>query len=58
MQAFWRTLYYPNWDEEQSDGINEYLQYGEYQWWNYNAIYSPASLIFWIDFIDTYGELE
>ena len=58
MQAFWRLLYYPNWSPEIGDGINEYLQYGEYQWWNYNAIYSPASLIFWFDFIDTYGELE
>lgn len=58
MQAFWRLLYYPNWSPEIGDGINEYLQYGKYQWWNYNAIYSPASLIFWIDFIDTYGELE
>ena len=58
MQAFWRLLYYPNWSPKIGDGVNEYLQYGEYQWWNYNAVYSPASLIFWIDFIDTYGELE
>lgn len=58
LQAFWRLLYYPNWDENKSDGKNIYMTYGNYQWWNYNAIYSPSSLTFWFDFIDTYGDLE
>lgn len=58
IQGFWRTLYYPNWKKEESDGVNEFLTYGDYQWWNRNSVYSPSSLIFWFDFIEPFGDLE
>ena len=29
-----------------------------YKYWHKNAVYYPENLVFWIDFLDTYGELN
>lgn len=51
MLAFWRLLY----DPENKDWI--YADYPEYNHWNPSVREDPASLIFWIDFIDTTSEV-
>lgn len=51
MLAFWRLLYDPdnkNW---------VYADYPEYNYWNPSVREDPASLVFWIDFIDTTSEV-
>lgn len=51
MLAFWRLLYNP----DNKDWL--YPDYPEYNHWNPNVREDPASLIFWIDFIDTTSEV-
>ncbi len=51
MLAFWRLLY----DPDNKDWV--YADYPEYNHWNPNVREDPASLIFWIDFIDTTSEV-
>ena len=47
MLAFWRTLY----DPDNKDWI--YADYPEYNHWSPSVKEDPASLVFWLDFIDT-----
>lgn len=47
MLAFWRTLY----DPDNKDWV--YADYPEYNYWSPSVREDPASLVFWIDFIDT-----
>lgn len=51
MLAFWRLLYNP----DNKDWV--YTNYPEYNYWNPSVREDPASLIFWIDFIDTTSEV-
>lgn len=51
MLAFWRLLY----DPDNKDWV--YADYPEYNHWNPSVREDPASLIFWIDFIDTTSEV-
>lgn len=51
MLAFWRLLYNPN----NKDWV--YADYPGYNHWNPSVREDPASLIFWIDFIDTTSEV-
>ena len=51
MLAFWRLLY----DPDNKDWI--YADYPEYNHWNPSVREDPASLVFWIDFIDTTSEV-
>lgn len=51
MLAFWRLLYNP----DNKDWI--YADYPAYNHWNPNVREDPASLVFWIDFIDTTSEV-
>ena len=51
MLAFWRLLY----DPDNKDWV--YANYPEYNHWNPSVREDPASLIFWIDFIDTTSEV-
>ena len=51
MLAFWRLLY----DPDNKDWV--YADYPEYNYWNPSVREDPASLIFWIDFIDTTSEV-
>lgn len=51
MLAFWRLLY----DPDNKDWV--YADYPEYNYWNPNVREDPASLVFWIDFIDTTSEV-
>lgn len=51
MLAFWRLLYDPN----NKDWV--YADYPEYNYWNPSVREDPASLVFWIDFIDTTSEV-
>lgn len=51
MLAFWRLLY----DPDNKDWV--YADYPEYNHWNHNVREDPASLVFWIDFIDTTSEV-
>ena len=51
MLAFWRLLY----DPDNKDWI--YADYPEYNYWNPSVREDPASLVFWIDFIDTTSEI-
>ncbi len=51
MLAFWRLLY----DPDNKDWM--YPDYPEYNHWNPSVREDPASLIFWIDFIDTTSEV-
>ena len=51
MLAFWRLLYNP----DNKDWV--YADYPEYNYWNPSVREDPASLIFWIDFIDTTSEV-
>lgn len=51
MLAFWRLLYNP----DNKDWV--YANYPEYNHWNPSVREDPASLIFWIDFIDTTSEV-
>lgn len=51
MLVFWRLLY----DPDNKDWI--YANYPEYNHWNPGVREDPASLVFWIDFIDTTSEV-
>lgn len=51
MLAFWRLLY----DPDNKDWV--YTDYPEYNHWNPSVREDPASLVFWIDFIDTTSEV-
>ncbi len=51
MLAFWRLLY----DPDNKDWM--YPDYPEYNHWNPSVREDPASLVFWIDFIDTTSEV-
>lgn len=51
MLAFWRLLY----DPDNKDWV--YVDYPEYNHWNPSIREDPASLVFWIDFIDTTSEV-
>lgn len=51
MLAFWRLLY----DPDNKDWV--YADYPEYNHWNPDVREDPASLVFWIDFIDTTSEV-
>ena len=51
MLAFWRLLYNP----DNKDWV--YADYPAYNYWNPSVKEDPASLIFWIDFIDTTSEV-
>lgn len=51
MLAFWRLLY----DPDNKDWV--YADYPTYNHWNPSVREDPASLIFWIDFIDTTSEV-
>ena len=51
MLAFWRLLY----NADNKDWV--YADYPEYNHWNPNVREDPASLVFWIDFIDTTSEV-
>lgn len=51
MLAFWRLLY----DPDNKDWV--YANYPEYNHWNPSVREDPASLVFWIDFIDTTSEV-
>lgn len=51
MLAFWRLLY----DPDNKDWV--YTNYPEYNYWNPSVREDPASLVFWIDFIDTTSEV-
>lgn len=51
MLAFWRLLY----DPDNKDWV--YADYPEYNYWNPSVREDPASLVFWIDFIDTTSEV-
>lgn len=58
MQAFWRQLYNP------SPSIDDQKNYGEFydsnsddKYWNKKIHLDPTTLNFWIDFLDTEGEL-
>lgn len=51
MLAFWRLLY----DPDNKDWV--YADYPEYDHWNPSVREDPASLVFWIDFIDTTSEV-
>lgn len=50
-QAFWRRLYNP-------EGNDEYFLEGDYKYWNKNVLFTPEKLDFWIDFLDTGGEID
>lgn len=70
MLGFWRLLYYPLTEENEFDTsltynhndldieIKDYYIEGEHRGWNKNIYESPESLLFWIDFLDIYGELS
>lgn len=51
MLAFWRLLY----DPDNKDWV--YADYPVYNHWNPSVREDPASLVFWIDFIDTTSEV-
>ena len=51
MLTFWRLLY----DPDNKDWV--YADYPEYNHWNPSVREDPASLVFWIDFIDTTSEV-
>lgn len=51
MLAFWRLLY----DPDNKDWV--YADYPEYNHWSPSVREDPASLVFWIDFIDTTSEV-
>lgn len=51
MLAFWRLLYNP----DNKDWV--YADYPAYNHWNPSVREDPASLVFWIDFIDTTSEV-
>ena len=51
MLAFWRLLYNP----DNKDWV--YPDYPEYNHWSPSVREDPASLVFWIDFIDTTSEV-
>lgn len=51
MLAFWRLLY----DPDNKDWV--YANYPAYNHWNPSVREDPASLVFWIDFIDTTSEV-
>ena len=51
MLAFWRLLY----DPDNKDWV--YADYPTYNHWNPSVREDPASLVFWIDFIDTTSEV-
>lgn len=51
MLVFWRLLYNP----DNKDWV--YADYPAYNHWNPSVREDPASLIFWIDFIDTTSEV-
>lgn len=55
MQGFWRQLYNKNPSPEEVD--NFYPRNHEKEFWNKNIFEDPSQLNFWIDFLDTEGEL-
>lgn len=62
MQAFWRQLYNPKITPQdlslaQSLGYEYYDENSPYAHWNKQIHLSPTTLNFWIDFLDTEGEL-
>ena len=56
MEGFWRQLYDPNPAKEKKD---EYYpaSAGTQAYWHINAVKDPGALNFWIDFMDTEGEI-
>ena len=55
VQGFWRQLYDLNPKDKDKD---QYLTSGVYKGWNKNAIYSPSSINFWLDFLEPEGEID
>ena len=53
VQGFWRQLY----DLNPKDR-DQYLTSGVYKGWNKNAIYSPSSVNFWLEFLEPEGEID
>jgi hypothetical protein len=52
MEKNWRSLYNPN------PPSSDYYLNGERKGWNKNVYERPEMLDFWIDFLDTEGELQ
>lgn len=55
MESFWRQLYNPSPEE---DDVDKFYTEGEYQFWAKAVYETPEQLNFWIDFLDTQGELK
>lgn len=60
MEGFWRQLYDPTYEFDYSDDTNnEYFKPGTVsQYWHKNVVNNPTSLNFWIDFLDTDGDIS
>ena len=58
MEGFWRQLYDPDYDfDEKNPENDEYYATGDSQYWHKNVIQNPSVLNFWIDFLDTEGDI-
>ena len=55
MQGFWRELYKPNLEAGDDEA---YYTSGDRKHWNKYVFERPEMLNFWIDFLDTEGELQ
>ena len=55
MQGFWRELYNPKPEEEDA---HKFYSSGSNKYWNKNIDEDPSLLNFWIDFLDTDGDLS
>ena len=59
MEGFWRQLYDPDYDfDEKNPENDEYYADGESRYWHKNVIQNPSVLNFWIDFLDTNGDIS
>lgn len=56
MLGFWRELYNPSPSDEEKSKY--YTSKQKMKYWNKNVDKDPASLSFWIDFLDVQGELK
>ena len=58
MEAFWRELYNPDYKKLDKEDRKNFYSSGSMKYWNKNIDINPEVLNFWIDFLDTEGELK
>ena len=58
MEAFWRDLYNPDYKKLNKEDRKNFYSSGPMKYWNKNIDINPEVLNFWIDFLDTEGELK